>query len=67
MLQSRRSSVARAFACDVIDPSFMPIPGHRYMEEISLAAMLAAKRSAGVTPEVNLMEHVNMYTSIKCK
>ena len=28
------------------------------MEEISLAAMLAAKRSAGVTPEVNLKEHV---------
>ena len=32
--------------------------GHRYVEEISLAAMLAAKRLAGVTPEVNLMEHV---------
>ena len=30
----------------------------RYMEEISLAAMLAAKRSAGVTPEVNLRELV---------
>ena len=28
------------------------------MEEISLAIMLAAKRSAGIAPEVNLMEHV---------
>ena len=30
----------------------------RYVEEISLAAMLTAKRSAGVTLEVNLREHV---------
>ena len=28
------------------------MPGHRYMEENYLAAMLAAKRSAGVAPEV---------------
>ena len=28
----------------------------RYVEEIGLAAMLAAKRSAGVAPEVNLRE-----------
>ena len=28
------------------------------MEENDLAAILAAKRSAGVTPEVNLREHV---------
>ena len=34
------------------------MPGCRYVEEISSAAMLAAKRSAGVTPEVNLREHV---------
>ena len=34
------------------------MPGHRYVEVISLAAMLAAKRLAGVTPEVNLMEYV---------
>ena len=34
-----------------------PMPGRRYVDEISWAAMLAAKRSAGVTPEVNLMEH----------
>ena len=34
------------------------LPGHRYVEEISLAAMLATKRSAGVTPEVNLREYV---------
>ena len=30
------------------------MPGHRYVEEISLAAMLAAKRSAGVAPELKL-------------
>ena len=27
---------------------------HRYMEEIGSAAMLATKRSAGVTPEADL-------------
>ena len=31
---------------------------HRYVEENGLAAMLATKRSAGVTPEVNLRECV---------
>ena len=30
--------------------------GHRYMEENGSVAMLAAKRSAGLTPEVNLRE-----------
>ena len=34
------------------------MPGCRYVEEICLAAMLAAKWSAGVTPEVNLRGHV---------
>ena len=34
------------------------MPGRRFVEEIGLAAMLAAKRSAGVAPEVNLREHV---------
>ena len=34
------------------------MPGCRYVEEIGLAAMLATKRSAGVTPEVNLRGHV---------
>ena len=29
------------------------MPARRYVEEIGLAAMLAANRSAGVTPEVN--------------
>ena len=32
------------------------MPGCRYVEEINSAAMLAAKRLAGVTPEVNLRE-----------
>ena len=31
-----------------------PMPACRYMEEIGSAAMLAVKRSAGVTLEVNL-------------
>ena len=35
-----------------------PMPACMYMEENSLAAKLAAKRSAGVKPEVNLREHV---------
>ena len=34
------------------------MPAHRYVEEVSSVAMLAAKRSAGVAPELNLMEHV---------
>ena len=34
------------------------MPACRYMEEISSAAMLAAKRLAGATPEVDLREHV---------
>ena len=35
-----------------------PMPGQRYVEEISSGAMLATKRSAGVTPGVNLGECV---------
>ena len=31
---------------------------HRYVEENGLAAMLAAKRSTGIAPEVNPREHV---------
>ena len=34
------------------------MPTHRYVEDIGLAAMLAVKRFAGVTPEVNLRECV---------
>ena len=34
------------------------MPGLRYVEEDSSAAMLTTKTSAGVTPEVNLMKHV---------
>ena len=34
------------------------MPVCRYVEEIGSAAMLAAKRSAGVAPEVNVREHV---------
>ena len=33
---------------------------YRYAEEIGSAAMLAAKRSASVTPEVNLREYVTL-------
>ena len=39
---------------------------HRYVEENSSAAMLAAKMSAGVRPEVNLREH-GTDTSAKCE
>ena len=34
------------------------MPARRYMEEISLAAMLVAKQFAGIAPEVNLRECV---------
>ena len=34
------------------------MPACRYAEENGLTAMLTAKRSAGVAPEVNLREHV---------
>ena len=34
------------------------MPGHRYVEDIGSVAMLAVKRSAGATPEVNLRECV---------
>ena len=34
------------------------MPAHRYMGQNDLAAMLAARRSAGVTPEINLKEPV---------
>ena len=34
------------------------MPARRYVEENGLAAMLANKRLAGVTPEVNLRECV---------
>ena len=36
------------------------MPAHRYVEEIGLEeTILVAKRSAGVTPEVNLNERVS--------
>ena len=34
------------------------MPAQRFVAEISLAAMLATKRSAGIAPEMNLGEHV---------
>ena len=34
------------------------MPAHRYVEENGSAAILAAKRSAGVVSEVNLREHI---------
>ena len=39
------------------------MPGRRYVEEIGLAAMLAAKRSVGVAKEMNLGECVT-YTPL---
>ena len=35
-----------------------PMPAHVYVEENGLTEILTAIRSAGVTPEVNLREHV---------
>ena len=40
-----------------------PMPGHRYVEENSLAAILATKGMAGATPDMNLREHV-IYTPL---
>ena len=37
-----------------------PMSAHRYLEEICSAAMPTAKRSAGVTLEVNLREQVTL-------
>ena len=34
------------------------MPAHRCVEEIGLTAMLAAERSAGVAPQVNIKERV---------
>ena len=34
------------------------MPAHRYIEENGLATLLATKRSAGITQEVNLKEYV---------
>ena len=34
------------------------MPAHRYLEENGSAAMLAAKRLAGVAPQMNLWERV---------
>ena len=34
------------------------MPAHMYLEQNHSAAVLAAKKSAGVTPEVNLRKHV---------
>ena len=42
------------------------MPAHRYVEEIGSAAMLAAKRLAGVAPEVNFRKR-NIYASAKCE
>ena len=52
----------------MIGPGFEPpMIAHRYMEENGLAAMLAAKRSAGVAPKENLGKMYNTYTSAKCE
>ena len=37
------------------------MPACMYMEEMGASSMLAAKRSVGVTPEVNIREHLYMY------
>ena len=52
---SWHSSVGRAFVCGTIDPGLEP---QQSVEDFGSTAMLATKRSAGVTPEVKLREHV---------
>ena len=42
----------------MIAPGFESASASQVCGRDGLAAMLAAKRSAGVTPEVNLREHV---------
>ena len=60
------SSVGWAFAHGVRG---LPFDSHqclrRYVEEIGSAAMLAAKRSAGVAPEVNLRERVTLLVRLR--
>ena len=56
---SRHRSVGRAFTYGAKVSSSSPTNACcRYVEEIDSVAMLATKRPAGVTPEVNLREHV---------
>ena len=57
---SRYSSVGRTFVWCTRDRGFKPNQCllTKYVEENSLAAMLATKRSAGVAPEVNLRTDV---------
>ena len=44
------------------------MPAHRYVEEIGLEeTILVAKRSAGVTPEVNLNERVSRTPPLSTK
>ena len=43
----------------MIQDSLMAMLVCKYVDENGLAAMLAAKRSAGVTPEVNLREPIS--------
>ena len=43
------------------------MPAHRYVAENGLAAMLVAKRSAGVAPEMNLRECVTHMSNVSFK
>ena len=56
------SSVSIAFICGMIVPGLDP--AHRYVEENRSAAILAAMKFTGVTPEVNLKEHVAPSTNM---
>ena len=64
---SRHSSVGRASTCSHTVRQWWhnrswflapPMPAHKYVEDNGSAAILAAKKLAGVTSEVNLNEHV---------
>ena len=57
---SWHSSASRSLVCSMNGAAFKtpPMPACSYMEEISSVTMLTAKRLVGVTPEINLREHV---------
>ena len=57
MAQSVVSTLSHTVSNGSLFPA-PPTPSRRYLEEISSAAMLPTKRSAGVTLEMNLGEQL---------
>ena len=61
-MEKSRGGIAQSLEHSAHGARGLPFESHKclhsYVEEISSAAMLATKRSAGVTSEVNLREHI---------